>query len=581
MDPLGIVTLLIKVTIVLAAAWAIAGAMTRASAAARCQVWTTALAFAAALPMLTVVAPAWHLSWLPAGGHSVSEQQPPRVPLTADAVYDLQPDTVDTTVAADWLAIKEPGFAAKAAAFSRNAGIVFTAIWFIGAAVGFCRIGAGLMSLSRLVRTAEPLHEDGWEALVRRSCDDIGVRRPPRVVVSARVDAPAASGMWHHTLVLPATHDIWSLATRRVVVLHELAHMKRRDCLVQFFSECVRAIYWFHPLVRMTAARLRDERERACDNVVLTAGTPATEYADQLIDLVHSAVSPASVGFAARSNLESRIRGILDEHQCRTTPGTFQLLAGVAAATLAVVVIGGVTVAAQPASNAPTTVRMHVDPVARREVSPGTKSRVADAFVVALWDADDQVRSVAARALETIQTDVNVPTIVEVPCRANCFNMFDVLHATHSFDDTKQQALEHLMHAARELRQRSAEAGLESEDVEVRRQAVKTLWGTTPHGAVALATALLDPDREVRVTAAIRLDSVHAAVAVPNWIVLLTDHDPMLRERAAISLGVIGDPRAIDPLAGTLRDAEPAVRLQAVKALASIALGEPPTASMR
>lgn len=58
--------------------------------------------------------------------------------------------------------------------------------------------------------------------------------------------------------------------------------------------------------------------------------------------------------------------------------------------------------------------------------------------------------------------------------------------------------------------------------------------------------------------AAIRLDSVHAAVAVPNWIVLLEDTDPMLRERAAISRGVIGDPRAIDALGQALRDPEAA-----------------------
>ena len=174
MDSVGIVTLMVKVTIVLTAAWAITRAMTRASAAARCQVWTTALALAAALPMLTVLAPAWHLSWLPAGGQPVSEQQPLRVPLTADAVYDVQTDTVVTTTSRDWLDGKEPGFAAKGPAFLRNAGIVFAAIWFIGAAVAFCRIGAGLVSLSRLIRTAEPLHEDGWEELVRRGCHDIG-----------------------------------------------------------------------------------------------------------------------------------------------------------------------------------------------------------------------------------------------------------------------------------------------------------------------------------------------------------------------------------------------------------------------
>ncbi len=114
---------------------------------------------------------------------------------------------------------------------------------------------------------------------------------------------------------------------------------------------------------------------------------------------------------------------------------------------------------------------------------------------------------------------------------------------------------------------------LASDDVEVRRAAVGRVWPRTQRGAAALTRALLDDDRIVRNGAAIRLDSVHAPVAVPNWIVLLGDADPMLRERAAISLGVIGDPRAIDPLGDALRDPETAVRLQAAKALAAIALG--------
>jgi TonB family protein len=114
---------------------------------------------------------------------------------------------------------------------------------------------------------------------------------------------------------------------------------------------------------------------------------------------------------------------------------------------------------------------------------------------------------------------------------------------------------------------------LASDDLEVRRAAVGQVWARTERGAVALTKALVDDDRIVRNGAAIRLDSVHAPIAVPNWIVLLGDTDPMLRERAAISLGVIGDPRAIDPLAEALRDPETAVRLQAAKGLAAIALG--------
>ena len=85
----------------------------------------------------------------------------------------------------------------------------------------------------------------------------------------------------------------------------------------------------------------------------------------------------------------------------------------------------------------------------------------------------------------------------------------------------------------------------------------------------------MDPDHDVRVWAAIRLDSVRAVAAVPGWLRLLSDADASLRERAAISLGVIGDPQAIAPLATTVfADPEPFVRRQAVRSLRFIAAGE-------
>jgi HEAT repeat protein len=92
-------------------------------------------------------------------------------------------------------------------------------------------------------------------------------------------------------------------------------------------------------------------------------------------------------------------------------------------------------------------------------------------------------------------------------------------------------------------------------------------------GGEALARALFDSDRLVRTLAARRLDSVFAEAAIPGWIALLRDHDPSLRERAAISLGVIGDPRAIAPLTALLQDPELAIRRQLVTALATIACG--------
>jgi TonB family protein len=204
--------------------------------------------------------------------------------------------------------------------------------------------------------------------------------------------------------------------------------------------------------------------------------------------------------------------------------------------------------------------------VITRSITADTRQRIADALAVALRDGSEEVRNVASSAIASIQTLGDAPQRVEAPCGGNCVNF--------------EQTLDALQQKMMRLADESVIMRLASDDLEVRRAAVDRVWARTQRGAVALTKALLDDDRIVRNGAAIRLDSVHAPIAVPNWIVLLGDTDPMLRERAAITLGVIGDPRAIDPLSEALRDPEIAVRLQAAKGLAAIALGHMAVRSM-
>jgi TonB family protein len=546
--------LAIKATLVMAAASALAWVLSRASAAARSAVWAAGLTFVAALPLFMAAAPSWSVDVLPSSpirravGTLVSDFGIDALRLPARQ----QPAPASPTIQ-----MPAAGAFPDAAGAAAAAWPAIAVLWLLGTLVSLVRLARGLVAVRRISRAAEPVVDRAWTAIVADSCASLGLRRAPAIRISNRIDVPALCGVVSPALLLPQDCRTWSESCRRVVVLHELAHLQRRDCLVQLLADCASAMYWFHPLVRRAAARLRHEREQACDDIVIQAGTSPATYADHLLDLVRAgiAVPPApAVAFGAPSRLDQRISAILDDDRRRTTPSGLTVAAAVLAGSVGVAGLGGASVLAQ--AGAPH-IGDHGGGTITRTITPDTRQRVRDALAAAVRDSDDDVRSVAVAALEAIRAGGDAPWTVETPCGGNCVN----------WERAPVQAMQQLEEASlvRQL--------VRSEDVAVRRAAVGRVWPRTQRGAAALAEALVDNDRIVRNGAAIRLDSVHAPLAVPNWIVLLGDTDPMLRERAAISLGVIGDPRAIDSLGEALRDPESAVRRQAARALAFIALG--------
>ena len=550
-------SLIVKATVLIIGAWACARLLSRASAAARSAAWASGLILSAALPFAMVLAPSWSVNAPPllSVGRTIGA-----------VVSDLG---IDEVAARRGSAPSPTSSRLSAAASTRPpfrmngiaAGIwlFVPAVWLLGSFVALARLAGGLVTNLRIRRAAEPLHDPSWTEVVAQGCARVGLEHAPEIRVSRLMAVPAVSGVLKPMLLLPPDAREWSESCRTVVVLHELAHLKRRDCLVQLLSDVARAFYWFHPLIHAAAGHLRDERELACDDVVIASGTSPTLYADHLLNLIRAGMKlpPApAVAFGTPSRLHERIGAILDERRCRSTVNgrIVAVAASIGAVTLALV--GGARL------NAQATVSHqgdHGGGVITRVITADTRQRAADALAAALRDGNSEVRGDASAAIEAVQALGDAPISVKAPCRGNCVN-WDVIPDA-------------LAKAMQGLRDEAAVLQLASDDVEARRAAVGKVWPRTQRGAAALARALLDDDRVVRTSAAIRLDSVHAPVAVPNWIVLLGDPDPMLRERAAISLGVIGDSRAIDPLSEALRDPETPVRLQAVHALASIALG--------
>ena len=122
-------------------------------------------------------------------------------------------------------------------------------------------------------------------------------------------------------ILVPTYVEDWPAEQRDVVIRHERAHIERRDWLWQGFAQVMTAVFWFHPLVWLAAAQMRQEAEHAADDATLAAGVQAPDYADRLMAVARqlSGHSPdAAVAMVRRPALTSRIAAILDTARTRT-----------------------------------------------------------------------------------------------------------------------------------------------------------------------------------------------------------------------------------------------------------------------
>ena len=193
-----------------------------------------------------------------------------------------------------------------------------------------------------------------WAPLGERLAQSLGIERPVTFLSGDEDAMPMACGLVRARVLLPAEADDWPVERQRVVLLHELAHVKRRDCLTQMLAHLACATYWFNPLVWLAARRLRAERERACDDLVLAAGTRGSDYADHLLDIARSLRSGAwptwsAVTMAHRSQLEGRLMAILDPALPRRSPTRRSVTAFAAVAIVSIVSLAGVRPVAKAA----------------------------------------------------------------------------------------------------------------------------------------------------------------------------------------------------------------------------------------
>ena len=291
-----IVETILRSSAVVAFGLAVAFALRRQPASLRHWILAASLALAAAQPAINLVVPAWRVS----------------VSTVTVIPEPLAESTVETTFA---LEAATPPVASRAEA-RLDFGRLALWVWAGGAAISLAVLAVGALWLIWLSARASSA-PGNWQREAQALGDELGIRRPIRIAITEHPAMLVTWGTIWPVILLPPEAASWSSERVRLVLAHEMAHLRRRDWLVQLFAELFRALNWFNPLFWIACDRLRKESEYACDDVVLDLGIGGTNYASHLVELArafsaHGRTWLPAPSIARPSTLERRVRAMLN-----------------------------------------------------------------------------------------------------------------------------------------------------------------------------------------------------------------------------------------------------------------------------
>ncbi|HLN33246.1 MAG TPA: M56 family metallopeptidase [Gemmataceae bacterium] len=147
---------------------------------------------------------------------------------------------------------------------------VLLALWATGVCCCVIRTVKHWSGVQHLCRSGRPVESSSLHRLCQEIGDRTGIRRLPRLRLAPSSAGPFLAGIWHPTIVLPDSVDArYDESELRLILAHELAHLKRRDLLWNWLPTFVDWLFFFHPLVWVMARSWLEVQEAACDELVI------------------------------------------------------------------------------------------------------------------------------------------------------------------------------------------------------------------------------------------------------------------------------------------------------------------------
>jgi beta-lactamase regulating signal transducer with metallopeptidase domain len=236
-------------------------------------------------------------------------------------------------------------------------------LWLIGVALLQLRLIGGWWRVRRLHRASLATTPSAWQAMMEPLAKRLGLRHLVHVVETHAVDVPTVIGWWRPVILLP----VGALAgltpgQADAILVHELAHIRRHDYLVNALQHVTETLLFYHPAVWWISRRMRIEREQCCDALVVQLCGDPIDYAAALAELEGSRSRRLVLAVAATDgSLVHRIRVLLGAQPSHQQPLADALVTALVVVALVVVTGGGYR---WPVS----AVRASVPPVPRAEM---------------------------------------------------------------------------------------------------------------------------------------------------------------------------------------------------------------------
>ena len=321
------------------------------SAAVLHRIWTLGLIGCLLVPAVSLISPAWELAVLPAQVSNVPPLEPQSLdlvdqssnrtslreasrphliyrsheqradlssPATSPVDIETRLDKADVTPIA-------PSKNAVVEAFPPASTLTLSTIihWTWLAVAGLLAV-FGLIQwiqANRMLSRCRPLESERWQAMHEDICKLLGVSRQVKLMSSPRATSPMVTGIFRSWLIVPQQAQNWSDDRVKMVLLHELTHIKRHDLLTHTIASMACAFNWFNPLAWYARRQMQTLREIACDDQVVTHCKRSADYADTLLDVARTCRGhnlAMTVAMARTHKVEGRIMAILDSARNRT-----------------------------------------------------------------------------------------------------------------------------------------------------------------------------------------------------------------------------------------------------------------------
>ncbi|TDR23609.1 M56 family metallopeptidase [Marinicella litoralis] len=210
------------------------------------------------------------------------------------------------------------------------------------------RITAQLNKIKSLSDQGNPIEFKPWLKIALESVSLLGLQRMPKIIQSTKIQSPCTWGHKQPVILLPI--NIQNDQQLRIILLHEMAHIKRNDWLWMMASKIASALFWCNPLLWFIHHKLINSFESACDDLVLGHDIKPSHYVETLLhfhQLNHGNVATITTAMAQANAMFVRLQNILTPQNRRhhMQPSKQKILLTTAATVLSLITVSQLTFA--------------------------------------------------------------------------------------------------------------------------------------------------------------------------------------------------------------------------------------------